>query len=635
VANHLYAIHDPSRDWPGIIRDAGMTGWAVISEGIGDDPTNRSGEDYTWLAGYGVTPIVRLNYSHHGEGTIPLPNRYNAFAERCANFVTASAGCRHWIIGNEPNIRAERYADVPITPASFAECFNKCRLQIKHRSVQHNVMPAAVAPYNDETGWCLDYWHDMLSAIVMTDGGADGLAVHTYSRGPDPASIVSEDKMQGEYSDYYNGFRAYRDFLALVPAVMRALPTYITETDQLEPWADANSGWVEEAYAEINEWNGRQGHQKIYCLALYRWLKHDQWYIDGKNGVINDFRDALRRGYTIPELPTVPMPPYPNPEPPEPRPPTTTPEPEPTRDIDPRLIARGVHFDFVHPPAGTGYWRITDALWLDEAEADAVGPDHHILGTIKRANQEVAGVLMVVNWPNGSARVISKGDQAYATYNYDWPMSASLNEFSIKVDDGAPSDAAHGIGMGKGGNPGIHTSTWIEYEWTISEGVTAPVPPFPPRPEPAGELEHPLPGSVITQHWGENAANYARFGMWGHNGVDLGNRPLRTPVRSIAAGIVAYSDFDAAYGHYVRVDHPALGCYSMYCHLDEPGALEGIRLEAGATVGLLGTSGNSSGVHLHLEIRLHNQDGTYREDCPMPKGRVDPQTWCILHGLKL
>ena len=633
MSQHLYGLHDASSDWAGLIRDAGMTGWAVISESIGDDPTNRSGEDYTWLAGYGVTPIVRLNYSHHGEGTIPLPNRYNAFAERCANFVTASAGCRHWIIGNEMNLRAERYGDVPITPRQYAECFAKCRLAIKQRGQQHDVIVGAVAPYNTDSGWCLDYWRDMLSAIIMNGGVADGLALHTYSRGPDPASVISEDKMDAPYQDCYNGFRAYRDFLALVPAVMRALPAYITETDQLEPWADANSGWVEEAYAEINEWNGRPGHQGIYCLALYRWLKHDQWYIDGKNGVINDFRDALRTGYTIPELPTVPMPPYPNPEPPEPTP--RPPDPEPVRDIDPKLIARGVHFDFAKVPAGTGYWRITSATWLDEQEADAVGPDHHILGTIKRANQEVAGVLMVVNWPNGSARVISKGDQAYATYNFDWPMSASLNEFSIKVDDGAPSDAAMGIGMGKGGNPGVHTSTWIEYEWTISEGITVPVPPFPPRPEPAGELDHPLPASVITQHWGENGEDYARFGMWGHNGVDLGNRPLRTPVRCIAAGIVAYSDFDAGYGHYVRVDHPALGCYSMYCHLDEPGALEGIRLEAGATVGLLGSSGNSSGPHLHLEIRLHNADGTYREDCPMSKGRVDPQTWAILHGLKL
>jgi murein DD-endopeptidase MepM/ murein hydrolase activator NlpD len=73
----------------------------------------------------------------------------------------------------------------------------------------------------------------------------------------------------------------------------------------------------------------------------------------------------------------------------------------------------------------------------------------------------------------------------------------------------------------------------------------------------------------------------------------------------------------------------------MYCHLDEPGVMAGTVVKAGETVGLLGSSGNSSGPHLHLEVRLQNQDGTYREDTPMGKGRCDPETWCILHGLKL
>lgn len=161
--------------------------------------------------------------------------------------------------------------------------------------------------------------------------------------------------------------------------------------------------------------------------------------------------------------------------------------------------------------------------------------------------------------------------------------------------------------------------------------------PQPPDPKPpiTSKLVHPLPGSVITQHWGQNADNYAQFGLWGHNGTDMGGRPLRTPVRSMAQGIVAYSDFDAAYGHYVRVDHRDLGCYSFYAHMDEAGAPTGRVLHAGDTVGLLGSSGNSTGPHLHIEIRLQNKDGTYREDTPMLRGRCDPETWCCLHGLKL
>lgn len=299
---HLYAMHDWSSDWTSLVRDAGKTGWAVISEEIGDDPQDRSGNFYWETATCGITPIVRLNYSHHGNGTIPLPAQYDAFAARCANFVDASRGCIRWVIGNEPNIRLERFGDIPITPQLYAQCFRQCRNAIKQRNLQHEVIVAAIAPYNAETGWCIDYWVEMFNAIA-TNGGADGLSIHCYSRGGNPQSVFSEDKMGAPYSAYYNGFRAYRDFLMDVPKTMRDLPVYITETDQLEPWNNENTGWVRAAYSEIDEWNHKEGTQKIHCLALYRWETFDQWGIKEKMGVIADFNYALKgTDYQVPEL---------------------------------------------------------------------------------------------------------------------------------------------------------------------------------------------------------------------------------------------------------------------------------------------------------------------------------------------
>jgi hypothetical protein len=631
----LYAIHDWEPSWGGIIRDASSTGYAVISEEIGDDPTDKYGIDYRNLAAYGVTPIVRLNYSHHGEGTIPLPSRYNAFAERCANYVTASQGCTHWLIGNEPNLAAERYANVPITPGSYAECFNKCRLQIKHRGTQHIIIPAAVAPYNNDTGWCMDYWREMLSAIVMNDGGADGLAIHTYSRGPIPASVRSEDKMGAPYQMWHNGFRAYRDFLTLVPAIMRALPVFITETDQLEPWADTNSGWVRAAYAEIDEWNHGAGQQRIHCLALYRWLKHDQWYIKGKNGVIDDFRSALTFGYEAPNMPPTPTPPTPTPEPPQPMPPT--PEPPPIF-WDKRLTVRGCTLQPALMPTDVAPL-VTVGRWFNKDEAQ--GRTNIFVRLLDEQGKLAVGVPVTQFWSSGSATrpterkvdpwLASKG--LGAEYSLDFAMYNVAPSYGIRIEGDYRGDVVNGCGLGSIEQPDYKIHTAYFFEWQLSSsGITVPPTPIP---APVGDLTHPLPGAVITQHWGESAPEYARFGMWGHNGCDLGNRPLRTPIRSIANGIVAYSDFDVAYGHYVRADYRELDCYAMYCHLDEPGAPVGTRLNAGDTVGLLGTSGNSTGVHLHLEIRLQNKDGTYREDTPMPKGRVDPETWAAMHNLKL
>ena len=98
------------------------------------------------------------------------------------------------------------------------------------------------------------------------------------------------------YEAYHYNFRAYRDYLNAHPAWARSLPVYITETDQVGPWEDANRGWVRAAYREIDEWNRGAGHQKIRSLLLYRFCC-DQWDITRKGGVIADFRQALDNDY--------------------------------------------------------------------------------------------------------------------------------------------------------------------------------------------------------------------------------------------------------------------------------------------------------------------------------------------------
>jgi murein DD-endopeptidase MepM/ murein hydrolase activator NlpD len=162
-----------------------------------------------------------------------------------------------------------------------------------------------------------------------------------------------------------------------------------------------------------------------------------------------------------------------------------------------------------------------------------------------------------------------------------------------------------------------------------------PPQPEPPRPPPDDKrIVHPLTGARITQHWGQSLEDYSGFGLWGHNGCDFA-AAAGTPVKCMAFGIVAYSGFDEGYGHYVRVAHDALGCYTFYGHLQEPGVMAGTVLQAGDTLGKVGSSGNSTGPHLHFEIRLCNVDGTYKVGTPQRNGRVDPETWTILHGLQL
>jgi murein DD-endopeptidase MepM/ murein hydrolase activator NlpD len=130
---------------------------------------------------------------------------------------------------------------------------------------------------------------------------------------------------------------------------------------------------------------------------------------------------------------------------------------------------------------------------------------------------------------------------------------------------------------------------------------------------------------------------YAQYGMGGHNGTDLAAAE-GTPVLCIADGVVAYVDYDdEGYGHYCRVYHAQLAIHSFYAHMREA-ATVAVRqkVTAGQSLGYVGSSGNSTAPHLHLEIRLAKPDGSYDEACaPMPKGRVDPETWFAMHDVKL
>jgi hypothetical protein len=308
MAGHLYGVHDYAQEWAALFKSAGKTGWSVETVEVGDNPNDMSGADFRHIEAQGLTVICRINYSHHGQGTIPLLSRYNEFAARVRNFVAATKGCHFFIIGNEPNLAGERPSGVPITPKNYVRCYQLCKAAIRQVDRTATILVAAVAPYNVDTGWCMDYWEDMLAEIYLT-GGADGFALHCYSRGNSPQSVVSEDKMDSPYNAYYNGFRAYRDFLRPIPKAMRHLPVLITETDQIEPWLDANNGWVRAAYKEIDDWNKVADNQKIQALVLYRWPKYDQWWIVGKNGVVNDLYQALREtNYLAPAPNTVTQP---------------------------------------------------------------------------------------------------------------------------------------------------------------------------------------------------------------------------------------------------------------------------------------------------------------------------------------
>jgi len=87
-----------------------------------------------------------------------------------------------------------------------------------------------------------------------------------------------------------------------------------------------------------------------------------------------------------------------------------------------------------------------------------------------------------------------------------------------------------------------------------------------------------------------------------HQGVDIA-APWGTPVRAAAAGTVVYAGWFGGYGKLVVVDHGG-GVATLYGHLSSIAVSPGDRVAAGDVLGRVGSTGYSTGPHLHFEIRV-------------------------------
>ncbi len=300
----IYGIHDV--EGLAFLRQNNCSGWLVHSV----DVWNDAPADYNALVNANCRVLVRLNNGYGSAGTIPLPSGYDAFAQRCAQWVAASQGAKIFIIGNEMNISAERPQGQPILPADYAVCFKKCRAAIQAQPgfANANIVPGATGPYNVETvypanptGDWIKYFQDILGAL---SGQCDGIAIHTYSRGQMPADITNQDKFPPPFQNNYRGFLAYQNFMRAIPAGMKNLPVYLTETQPLindmPNWLNQNTGWVKAAFAEINRWNSLAGNQAIQALTMFRWLETDpHWSFSPKNQVLDDFRGAITKNFKL------------------------------------------------------------------------------------------------------------------------------------------------------------------------------------------------------------------------------------------------------------------------------------------------------------------------------------------------
>ena len=87
-----------------------------------------------------------------------------------------------------------------------------------------------------------------------------------------------------------------------------------------------------------------------------------------------------------------------------------------------------------------------------------------------------------------------------------------------------------------------------------------------------------------------------------HTGVDI-SAPQGTPVHATADGIVIHAGWNGGYGRCVIIDH-GNNYQTWYAHLSRLDVIEGQEIRQGETLGAVGTSGRSTGSHLHYEVRI-------------------------------
>ena len=117
-----------------------------------------------------------------------------------------------------------------------------------------------------------------------------------------------------------------------------------------------------------------------------------------------------------------------------------------------------------------------------------------------------------------------------------------------------------------------------------------------PATAPTGVLARPYYGT-ITARFGSRGSRWAST----HTGIDYAGR-TGDAIRAADGGTVTYAGWNGSYGKMVKISH-GNGLETWYAHMSSISVRSGQKVAKGATIGKIGSTGNSSGPHLHFEVR--------------------------------
>ena len=115
-------------------------------------------------------------------------------------------------------------------------------------------------------------------------------------------------------------------------------------------------------------------------------------------------------------------------------------------------------------------------------------------------------------------------------------------------------------------------------------------------------LEATPVSGIITSRFG----NRESIRSYGHTGLDIA-APAGTSIKAAADGTVTFSGYSGGYGYVVKMSH-GNGIETYYGHCSALYVSAGEKVEAGDTIAAVGSTGNSTGNHLHFEVRVNGNE---------------------------
>lgn len=146
-------------------------------------------------------------------------------------------------------------------------------------------------------------------------------------------------------------------------------------------------------------------------------------------------------------------------------------------------------------------------------------------------------------------------------------------------------------GPTRAGAPDLRSlfATWEQAERQVSAGVFA-IPSMTP-----------VASYRLTSTYGTRSDPF-RGSRRMHNGIDMAG-PIGTPIYATADGVVGRAQWVGGYGRYVEINHGG-GMQTRYGHLSEYIVAPNQRVTRGQLIGRMGSTGRSTGSHLHYEVRI-------------------------------